>query len=182
MDQPKWADITREERFFTCLLFHDIHQSPDALWKHLSQKLVAEAEASIIDVGYEICFFRDAFLVGLIERYQNVEKQTFDLALTLSSGAVVFIEAKAQQGYTTGQLQQLQSSKKRMEDSRLFPFKKIYLAGLFSSKYNPKLSTRSVFDLHFLWKDIASIYPHNAAAYERADNIYRDRSNESKLV
>lgn len=175
---PKWADITREERFFTCLLFHDIRQNSEPLWKHLSPKLTAEAGATIVDVGYEICFFRDAFLVNLIEHHPAIQKQTFDLAFTLSSGTVIFIEAKAQQGYTMKQLKELQASRKRIEDSLLFPFKKIYLAGLFSSKYNPKQSTRSIFDLYFFWKDIVNIYPHNSTAYERADSIYQDTAKK----
>ena len=140
---PKWSEITREERFFTCLLFHDLVQNPQPFWDRLRGELAVERDAAVVDVGYEVCFFRDAAREDLIERSRLLEKQTFDLVLTLSSQAIVVIEAKAQQGYGMGQLEQLASAKAIIEASPKCPVRKVYLAGLCSSNYKLRPLTGS---------------------------------------
>ena len=80
-----WSEITREERFFTSVLFHDLLKDSSSLWNNLKDKLEIEEKASVEDVGYEVCFFRDAAHAGLIKKQPHFQKLTFDLVLFLSN-------------------------------------------------------------------------------------------------
>ena len=171
----KWSDITREERFFTSFLFHDVQQNPKPLLKLLQSKLELSTSISIIDIGFEVCFFRDAFKANLIsERQRGLEKVTFDLMLWLSNRSVVIIEAKAQQGFNINQLKMLLKSREIMLDlsTDKYPIAQIKLIGLCSSRYKPKDSTVKWFDALILWKEIAGDYPIHASKYNHADRIY----------
>ena len=175
-DLPQWSAITREERFFTCVLFYDLRQDPNPVWATLCNRLGCSAETAIVDVGFEVCFFRDVAHAGRIERHRELEKQTFDLVLTLSDQSLVIIEAKAQQGFTTKQMEMLGQARKKIRAGAKWPVKDVYLAALYSSKYTPRSTTLSHFDGFLLWSEVADAYPPNRAIYLRADEIYRDRS------
>jgi hypothetical protein len=173
---PKWSEITREERFFTCVLFHDLREDPNPVWTTLRNRLGCPTKTVIVDVGFEVCFFRDVAHARRIERHRELEKQTFDLVLTLSDQSLVIIEAKAQQGFTTKQMEMLCQARKKIRDGAIWPGKDVYLAALYSSKYTPRSTTLSHFDGFLLWSEVADAYPPNRAIYLRADKIYRDRS------
>ncbi len=138
----KWSEITREERFFTCLLFHDLMQNARPFWNLLRNELNAERDTTVVDVDYEICFFRDAARAGLIDRFPPLEKQTLDLVLTLSSQAIVLIEAKAQQGYGMQQLGLLGEARTKIEASQQCAVQHVYLVGLCSSLAHSHLPSR----------------------------------------
>ena len=57
----KWSEVTREERFVTSVLFHDVLQDAEPLRNLLQSKLKFTSGVLILDVGYEVCFFRDAY-------------------------------------------------------------------------------------------------------------------------
>ncbi len=173
-DKDSWATITREERFFTCMLFHDIHQNPKPFWELLRSRLGYGDGVQVEDSGYEVCFFRDAAQPGVdqIERQPHLEKQTFDLALWLSNQGFVIIEAKAQQGFEIEQMEKLQEARNIMRASEKWDRKEICLVGLYSSKYSPKPTTRNYFDALVRWNEIAEVYPKNKQIYQRADDIY----------
>jgi len=173
----KWSDVTREERYFTGFLFHDVLQDWKPLWNLLQRKLEFPSHVQISDVGYEVCFFRDAFHADpklIKERHQALEKQTFDLVLWLSDQSLIIIEAKAQQGFHTKQLDMLAKSRRIMRSlsSPDCPMTQIYLIGLCSSLYEIKKATSDQFNEIIHWKEIAKSYPANATVYNRADNIY----------
>ena len=171
---PKWSTITREERFFTAILFLDLQSDPNPFWRFLSKQLPTEQDSSVVDIGYEVCFFRDAARAGLIERQPQLEKQTFDLTLTLSSQALVLVEAKAQQGYSTLQLDQLEEAKQRIIQSGLCPVHEVHLVAVCSSKYRPQPSTSQRFAAFVHWDEIARLYSQHATQYQRANQIYGD--------
>lgn len=99
---PKsWKTITREERYFTSLLFQDLRECPGPFMNLLHKQIKMPAGTKVKEVGFEVCFFRDAFHSGHIERHKDLEKQTFDLVLFLDSNQMVIVEAKAQQGFKT---------------------------------------------------------------------------------
>ena len=130
-------------------------------------------------MGYEVCFFRDAFHTkpALIkERQQSLEKQTFDLALWLSGQSLVIIEAKAQQGFHMDQIKALQQSRTIINRiaTTTYPISKIHLVGLCSSKYNLKKTTEKEFDSIIRWMEIVNLYPSHKEEYSRADRIYHD--------
>ncbi len=173
---PQWETITREERFFTCILFYDIRQNSELFLDTLRSSLGCGNDVTVVDSGYEVCFFRDAARenLNLIERHPELEKQTFDLVLWLSNQALVIIEAKAQQGFTTKQMDNLQKARKIMQSSAIWPIKQIYLVGLYSDDYKPRPTTRANFDALLQWNEIADIYPMNEDIYHRATKIYQD--------
>ncbi|MFC2122753.1 hypothetical protein ACFLRP_03615 [Bacteroidota bacterium] len=175
----KWSKITREERFFTSMLYHDILHDDRPILNLFGNNLEVLFDISLVDAGYEVCFFRDAFHYkpALVkERQPLLEKQTFDLVLWLSDQSLVIIEAKAQQGFHMDQINALKQSREiilRISAPR-YPIGKIYLFGLCSSKYNLKKSTEQEFDSIIRWNEIASLYPSHEEEYDRADYIYRD--------
>ena len=179
MKAYKWSEITREERFFTSVLFHDILLNSKPFMALLRGKWEFPPNISIIDVGFEVCFFRDAFHAEpklINKRYHGLEKQTFDLVLWLSDKSIVVIEAKAQQGFHTNQMTMLNQSKDIMQSlsSPEYPMTQILLVGLCSSKYKLKESTENNFKAIIRWKEVALYYPEHASDYARADDIYGD--------
>ena len=180
MIQPKWETVTREERFFTCILYQDMLQNIEPLRILLQDKLKFPLSTMISDIGYEVCFFRDAYHAKpklIKNRQQELEKQTFDLVLWLSDQSMIIIEAKAQQGFNIDQIKMLHESRKLISELSVppIPIKKIFLVGLCSSRYTPKPSTRDQFQSIITWDDIARIYPSRntcKAAYMCADSLY----------
>ena len=184
MSQVKWSYITREERFFTCILFHDLLQNISPFWKELNKQIGLPSHIEVDDIGYEVCFFRDAAAMKLIsERKPELEKQTFDLVLWLSNQSMVIVEAKAQQGFHMNQIDALCNSRKILLEtvSADYPIKEIYLVGLYSSKYTPQDSTKSKFGAVICWNTIAYLYPSHEKEYRRADNIYRDTYEDRRI-
>ena len=172
---PKWSEISREERFFTAMLFHDVLAEKDPLLTLLGKKLRLSEQSKIIDVAFEAAFFRDAALENRIESSPAHEAQKFDLMLGFSDKRTVIIEAKAQQGFRTDQIEMLHMARTLMEGSRLWPATKVHIVGLWSSQYSPRQTTRNSFDAFFTWLEVADIYPENQEIYRRADSIYSDR-------
>jgi hypothetical protein len=177
----KWEEISREERFFTSMLFHDMRADSSPILGFLTGKLNLASATKIRDLGFEVCFFRDAGFAGLIERDLQSEKQTFDLLLTLSDQRMVIIEAKAQQAFDTQQLENLARAKSLIQASKLWPLKLISLVALHSSRYSPGPRTITWFDAALTWEEVADLYPANRAIYRHANSIYADRaSGESR--
>lgn len=180
---PKWSEISREERFFTSMLFHDIQKNPTPMTDLFISdgKLLLGAQTKIQDIGFEVCFFRDAAFAKLIERNQELEKQTFDLFLTLSEQHVIIIEAKAQQCFDGEQMKNLSKAKTLMQARKWpkWPANKISLVALCSSLYSPGEKTKKVFDAFFTWEEISKLYSANGKIYKRADSIYADRRRDA---
>ena len=171
---PGWAELTREERFFTCILFNDLKENSGPFWNLFFDQLEYDSYVEVIDQGYEVCLFRDAAREDfeLIELHSDLVHVKFDLVLTLSNQAIVIIEAKAHQGFLTSQLKMLERAREILQSSSLWPAKTIHLAGLCSSKYSPREKTRQYFDALITWDEIAPVYSHNHNVYQKANCIY----------
>lgn len=172
-----WKQITREERYFTSLLFHDLMKNSASLIKLFPSEMGIPAGTIAKEVGYEVCFFRDAYRKDLIERQKRLESQKFDLVLFLNSDHMVIIEAKAQQGFKMDQIRNLLEAKDKIINSGFKPATMVSLVALYSSRYSPRNKTLDDFDACITWKQIAEKYPKSKYRedYERADNIYADR-------
>ncbi|MFV2044048.1 MAG: hypothetical protein ACC700_12540 [Anaerolineales bacterium] len=172
-----WKKITREERYFTSLLFQDLQKNSAPLIRLLPDEMEIPAGTKAKEVGYEVCFFRDAYHNCLIDRHEQLEKQTFDLVLFLHSNHMVIIEAKAQQGFKMDQIRNLLEAKDKIVKSRFKPDTLVSLVALYSSRYSPRKETLKDFDACITWQQIAEKYPKskNREDYERADTIYADR-------
>ncbi len=172
-----WKGITREERYFTSLLFHDLRECSDPLIELLREEKALRAGAVVKEVGFEVCFFRDAYHYCLIDSHENRVKQTFDLVLFLNSNHMVIIEAKAQQGFKMDQIRMLLEAKENIVKTGFKPATEVSLVALYSSRYSPREETLKGFDAYITWQQIAGIYStsKNRKDYERADCIYADR-------
>jgi len=174
-ERTPWEQVTREERFFTSFLFHDMRAKSEPLWNKLRDKLNLPG-TKVVDVGYEVCFFRDAHCACpklIEERQPDLEKQTFDLVLWLNTGAMVIIEAKAQQSFRNKQLKDLKNARRIILAQSVHNCPDVHLVALCSSKYKMKDSTKKKFDGILRWTEIANAYSNNKSHYFRADCIYR---------
>jgi hypothetical protein len=173
---PKWSALTREERFFTCILFGDLACDPRPLWGLLRNQIGYSRSVRVIDQGYEVCLFRDAARpkYGLVRRHEELEKVTFDLILTLSNRAMVIIEAKAHQSYSRAQIEVLHRCQKILQNTRTWPAKPVHIAALCSSRYQISDRTRGDFDALITWGQLAESYSDNRSHYLHADSIYGD--------
>ncbi len=170
-----WAKITREERYFTSFLFHDIRNNPEPFETLLDSKLNSKLRIKEKNVGFEVCYFRDAAKANLIERSKEKEKQTFDLYFWFTDNTTAILEAKAQTSFKTKQINELINSKKTIEKETK---NQVRLIGLISSKYQPAKTTSSCFDCMITWEEIAKAYSKDkeiSEIYQRANDIYNDR-------
>jgi hypothetical protein len=176
MSIPRWDTITREERHFTAILFAEIRRDARPLWNILRGKFGLDESVTVVDVGFELCMFRDLIHAGRIERNEDVKalrKQTFDFVLTLSNQSLVLIEAKAHECFGRVQLNRMRDAKKLLLDSSTLEIDNVYLAGLYSSKYNPLNVIEHYKDLkRFTWEVLAGCYPQISHDLMRADGIY----------
>ncbi|AZQ10059.1 hypothetical protein [Shewanella khirikhana] len=171
MNLPKWAENTREERFFTAVLFHALKINASPFWTKLRDRLIIPSHVTVEDIGYEVCMLRDLAHANLIERVKQLEKQTFDLVLTLSNDSIVIIEAKAHQGYSTKQFNLMKETSEILLKNKNLGIKQVYIAGLHSSKYTPV----SFKDLSFItWFELAELYPQMSDQFIRANDIYNN--------
>lgn len=170
---PKWSDNTREERYFTAVLFGAIVIEPNPLWTLLRPLLGIAEDVVVTDVGYEVCMLRDLAHRKLIDRHTPLEKQTFDLVLTLSNNALVLIEAKAHQCFSLNQIDNMVKARNILLESEKLGVSQVHLAGIHSAKYNP-INVRTKFNEMALvtWSALAAAYPAISSQLQRADAIY----------
>lgn len=177
----KWADITRDERFFCAHLYFEFLQNINPFLNLLFEsKLIDKEEinSSIWEAAYEVCFYRDFIhqigINGINEigktEFSLLGKRTFDLCL-FSENKIIIIEAKAQQGFETEQMESFKTDlllvKKLIGENVA-----IKLLGLTSSKYNPKVVTKARFDALINWEQIQKLYKNNI--FSRANEIYKN--------
>jgi len=99
----KWSDVTREERYFTLVLYNAINKKGVLDFvDFLRNKCYANLDyRNDWELAYEVCFYRDLWYLrkkcfeeeGLIDDDYS-KKRTFDLCL-FSCNQIVVIEAKA---------------------------------------------------------------------------------------
>jgi len=122
------------------MLFNDLTQNVSPFWTELNKQIGLPSQIKVDDIGYEVCFFRDAFQPDrklIMQRQQALEKQTVDLVLWLSNQSMIVVEAKAQQGFHMDQINALCKSRKIILEtiSDDYPIKEIYLVGDCTKRY-----------------------------------------------
>ena len=172
---PKWSDNTREERYFTAALFGALLLDSKPFWTLLRPRLDIAEDVVITDVGYEVCMLRDLAHAKHIDRVLELEKQTFDLVLTLSNDALVLLEAKAHQGFSLGQLESMERTGNILMKNTNLGISQVHLAGIHSAKYKP-VNVRGKFSKMGLvtWSELAMAYPNLNRQLQRADEIYNN--------
>lgn len=174
---PIWRDHTREERYFTARLYHELNRDASPFWQCLRDKLKVAEDVHVKDVGYEVCMLRDLAKEGFIARHlpRTLIKQTFDIVLTLSNNEVVLIEAKAHQGFSRNQIDNMKLTSELLLQSEKLGVRKVHLAGLHSSRYSPRHIRVEYPTMALItWCDLAPVYPDIAADLHRANKIFGD--------
>lgn len=172
-----WAEVTREERFFTQRLYELIRQRGES--DFVSQVNHTCGISLPIDfaweVAFEAAFYRDLWNHRGRRGSPFSPKRTFDLCL-LSDDAVLIIEAKAHQKFHIEQLRSLTADREQVRKET--GASTVALAGLASSRYQPPPSVLQVFDGRLLtWKGLAALYSNDPVLL-RADSIYDPRQGE----
>ena len=189
----KWAQITRDERFFCQHLYHLILRCPDvpSFVKKLNEltELSLDAEAQW-EIGYEVCFYRDLWFLGGKKGPLHSPKRTFDLCL-FSAEEIVIIEAKAQQGFDSDPMQKLSFRQDKERVAELTGVKRVRLLGLASSLYLTQPKKRALaqaspplFDALVDWAELARHFGGDEVL-QRADFIYESGSgnnNEKQMT
>jgi hypothetical protein len=202
-EEVNWDNITRDERFFCFELYQSLKADQKGLLTLIKEGIIRDKhkdgcinnqkelefletiESKKFDIGVEVCFYRDLLKWNEkgIKKYKNLsQKRTFDLAL-FSEDAIIIIEAKAQQGFDTKQLESFLNDEDQIEI--LFNIikknkPKIFNVGLHSSKYTPGSKTKCYFDSIIKWKDIAEKYQDSKDLFIHADNIYPNEKDFEK--
>jgi hypothetical protein len=176
----KWADWTREERYFCAVLFRYADENPGrfARWvvdtANLDQALLVGTKW---EVGYEVCFYRDYLWErGELEGTDLPTKRTFDLCL-FAPNVVIVIEAKGFECFSSKQNAEFEKDRGRLK-KLLGPDVQVHLVALASSTYvgSDRLGEKTLapFDGHHLtWEDAAIEY--RDARLTLADGLYRRR-------
>jgi hypothetical protein len=176
MSIPRWDSITREERHFTAILFAELRRDARPLWNMLRGKFGLDESVTVVDVGFELCMFRDLIHAGHIERNRDVldlRKQTFDFVLTLSNQSLVLIEAKAHECFGRKQLGLMRTAQRILLNSPKLGIHNVYLAGLYSSKYDPLNIIEEYREIKlFTWEILAGLYPQISHDLMQANKIY----------
>lgn len=192
----QYSVITREERYFTSYLYHDIENNPVPFEKLLSKLLGKPIK--IKESVYEAAFMRDILFYNpkknelreyINQKYQKLkafEKTTFDLLLILENYDLIIIEAKAVCHFSNEQLLQnlkiMEFIKEKYVDLGFNREPSINQIGLCSNRYTPLKIDKELFTTLIRWNEVASIYPKHKTIYQRACSIFNDRKLETKTT
>lgn len=182
LNGQRWANITREERFFCAELYEAIKGREKEFVAWLNRQFTEPLNAGEIDaeweVAFEVCFYRDLLHAKKADKKSSKQslKRTFDICL-FSERVMIVIEAKAAMGFGQTQLEDVRRDRRHI--LRLFsqlpvpkPYPRVLMVGLVSSRYTPKAATAGVFDGLVRWKDLAELFP-GVEALKRADEVFR---------
>lgn len=184
LDGNRWAQVSREERFFCQRLLVLAEQRLPAFIQAL--RLLAPELALAggdWELAYEVCFYRDLrhhFLARghawPLGEEQHSHKRTWDLCL-FAPDRIIIIEAKAQQPFGSAQLVDFEADRRNVAAICGIEPQFLFLA---SSRYmTPDVAD----DLRrrfpgagtVTWKALAAIFDHDEDLL-RADSLYADKS------
>jgi hypothetical protein len=166
LNNQTWTQITRDERFFCCELYHEIKKDTATFIRFLQTKLPAIESESKVEVGFEVCFFRDYIKhIGEANGNKSVkgsvysQKRTFDLCL-FTDTYIAVIEAKAHTGFNTVQLNSFEEDKQNIRLLLGDKCPEIYSIALTADGYSPKKASVKGFDCMINWKEMHELYPN----------------------
>ena len=189
-DLVNWHGVTREERHFCAHLFECVRKNPcwfiellsehTFMVKHDPTKDASKLDSSKYkDTGFEVAFYRDLRKRGFKFPKCASSHRKFDLALFFDDRLVI-VEAKAQQGFRTKELENIKNDVKEITNCPDFdPPLEIKVVGIASSKWYcsknrdaKDLPEFDVFDYFLTWNLLAEKYQEKSAVFERANCIY----------
>lgn len=171
----KWANITREERYFCCELYNDIKADAGKFVAFLNQKFKKEFKEELNEklyweVGFEVCFYRDLrYSQGLgIKNSKYPPKRTFDLCL-FSERDLIIIEAKADQNFDKNQLNDLHKDQEKVLDILNKSKNELNVLTILLCSSGNKQDKLLQKEKVFYWDDLFKIY---------GEKYYLKRANE----
>lgn len=173
LNGKRWAEVTREERFFCQRLFtlavKDCGKGIFSCVKdHQGNRRPLDGQW---EPAFEVCFYRDLWHLKKKEGPLYSPKRTFDLVF-FSKKTILILEAKAQQGFNLSQLKKLKYEDRKHIEC-LTGVSDVLIYGLISSRYTPRPDTIKLLDGPPLkWCDLAKIYKGDEVL-ARADEVYR---------
>lgn len=181
LGNTSWQELTREERFFTAVLFFELCHELQPFLDLLLQKDILKRpfDGALFEPAFEVCFYRDLFHKYQMNKGKDFFslKRTFDLAL-FSEELLIIVEAKANQSFHNSQLISINEEKESIKHflSGLNDYKcpEILIIALISSNYQPKDSTKNTFDKHLItWNEIAGVYSNSCEIFHHANDCYK---------
>lgn len=171
LDGKRWAQVTRDERFFCQRLYELVKSGPvENFVRYISNRLrLGLPSGGEWEIGYEVCFYRDLWQLRNREGKLYSPKRTFDLCL-FGESAIVIVEAKAAGGFEPGQNRVF---KKDIDEIRhQTGVEDVHLVGLCSSKCELDADSEATFQGKVLrWKDMALHFGEDVIL-ARADDVY----------
>ncbi len=167
----RWADITREERFFCQHLFTLLKEdSENRLLSHINEQSGTSFRLDVEwEPAFEVCLYRDLNHARGNRNHDYSRKRTFDLCM-FSENAIVILEAKAQQSFEVSQVENFCTDRKHVKE--ITRVKCVWLGGLASSAYEPTdLVTRALDGRLVTWQALSRIF-ENDKVLARADELY----------
>ena len=171
LDGKKWAEITREERFFCQHLFNLLKKDSGLrLLTHINKEAGTSFRLDIDwEPAFEVCLYRDLNHFRRNWNHGYSKKRTFDLCM-FSEEAIIILEAKAQQPFEISQINAF--GKDRAYVKEITGVKSVWLGGLASSLYEPTECVIENLDGPLLkWKTLAELY-ENDEVLARADELH----------
>lgn len=201
LNEESWAAVTREERFFCARLYELIRDDVPGFVAYLANNELCDVdlkqallEPSAREIGYEVCFYRDLYKLKpneVLDRFQYDEdkapgessrdamvrlgllKRTFDLCLFAENSIVIF-EAKAQQGFSTNQMDLFQKDRRRVASLTGLNLSHVFLVTIASNTYTPHRTTtdRIAANMWLTWHELARHFNEDAIL-KRADAVHQ---------
>jgi len=197
LNNKRWLDITRDERFFCAELYfaltHMENIAAFIAWLNSQGLNTKLPEDNNWQVGYEVVFYRDMvkefgapsekdnkITTRKVAETEFSRKRTFDLTL-FHPEHIVIIEAKAYQGLTTTQVNSFRKDKEMIEKLLVKQGNQkpnVHLVLLCTQHYRNSTRTKHIpeFDGVITWKGLAKNAKlwrgteNSIACFERADD------------
>ena len=118
LSDKKWAQITREERYFCSHLYHFLIGKEKEFVDWLNETIVTDFNSDQVwEISFEVCFYRDFYKAFRKKEKpaKDLRKRTFDLVL-FSESEIIIIEAKVQQPFKEKQINDLRNDIKNLTE------------------------------------------------------------------
>ena len=189
LQDEQWLEVTREERQFCADLYSEIRDDPGKLIQFIEEHCAYSKCPQVKrldstakwEVAYEMAYYRDLKHKGWAQGTECSESshRKFDFGL-LSDKQLVIVEAKAQQGFVSGDIDKLNCDVDTIKKSR--GDLEIFVVALCSSCWfcskRRDVSIGSVADYVITWKtlgaDLPGVSDRSRQSFKRANEVYGD--------
>lgn len=180
LDGKRWADITRDERWFCMCLYQRIMRrgvSDFVAYLRDRHKATVDAGANW-ELAFEACFYRDVWQYQDRPNDLYSPKRTFDLAL-MSDDMIIVLEAKAHGNFEGVQLELFREDETQIK--RLTGIEEVLMIGICSSSCPIPEPVNQIFKAIVRWNELSTHFDGDEDLL-RADAIYELHRSGSYAV